>query len=191
MILPITCGNFSVCTDNPLGIVPRGYQFARPLVQSRPFRLGLLRNHRARTAPEGSRRTMTHMTDHSSLPRITTAHGTVFVAQRDDIDQCLPWKQAFANSRKDRRYYEIVEDTIRQGFDYGYFVMEDTAGVVRSVQPFFLLDQDLLQGSGARTQRWTARLRKLFPKALTIRTLMVGCAAGEGHLDHTSDEHAD
>ena len=130
------------------------------------------------------------MTDHSTLPRISTALGTVYVAERSQIDECLPWQQAFANSRKDRRYYEIVEDTIRQGFDYRYFVLEDTAGQVRSVQPFFLLDQDLLQGSGPRAQKWVGRLRKLFPRALTIRTLMVGCAAGEGHLDHTSDEHA-
>ena len=35
-----------------------------------------------------------------------------------------------------------------------------------------------------------AKVRRLVPKALTMRTLMVGCAAGEGHLDHTSDEQA-
>jgi len=130
------------------------------------------------------------MSDPSSLQRIATAHGTVYVAERSQIDQCLPWKQAFANSRKDRRYYEIVEDTIKQGFEYRYFILEDSAGQVRSIQPAFLLDQDLLQGSGPRAQRWVGRLRKLFPRALTIRTLMVGCAAGEGHLDQTSDEHA-
>jgi hypothetical protein len=131
------------------------------------------------------------MIDQSFLPRIETMHGTVYIAERDQLEQCLPWKQAFSHSRKDRRYYEIVEDTIVQGFDYRYFVLEDTAGRVRAVQPFFLLAQDILQGSGPRTQKWVARLRKLFPNALTIRTLMVGCAAGEGHLDQTSDADAE
>jgi predicted N-acyltransferase len=130
------------------------------------------------------------MTEFASLPRITTAHGNAWVAERKHIDACPPWKQAFSNSRKDHRYYEIVEDTILQGFDYRYFVLEDQAGQVRSVQPFFLLDQDLLQGSGPIAQKWVGRLRKMFPRALTIRTLMVGCAAGEGHLDSTSDEDA-
>ncbi|HWE00964.1 MAG TPA: GNAT family N-acetyltransferase [Tepidisphaeraceae bacterium] len=131
------------------------------------------------------------MVDQSSLPRLITAHSTVYVAERRHIDLVPSWQQAFANSRKDRRYYEIVEDTIQQGFDYRYFVLEDRHGKVQAIQPFFLLDQDLLQGSPASAQKWAGRLRKVFPRALTIRTLMVGCAAGEGHLDHTSDEHAE
>ena len=130
------------------------------------------------------------MIDPSSLLRIVTGHGTAYVAERAQIDQCPSWKNAFAHSRKDRRYYEIVEDTIQQGFDYRYFILEDAHGEVRAIQPFFLLNQDLLQGSGPTAQRWAGRVRRVFPKALTIRTLMVGCAAGEGHLDHASSEHA-
>ena len=64
------------------------------------------------------------------------------------IEAYAPWKASFANQRKDWRYYQIVEDTIVQGFDYRYFILEDAKGEVRAVQPFFLLDQDLLQGSG-------------------------------------------
>lgn len=102
---------------------------------------------------------------------------------RAQIEQHPAWRESFAASRKDWRYYQIVEDTIQQGFDYRYFVLEDAIGKVLAIQPFFLLNQDLLQGSGARAKRWASRLRRLFPRALTLRTLMVGCAAGEGHLD--------
>ncbi len=123
------------------------------------------------------------MTDPSPQLRFTTPHGVVHVVEREQLLQCEPWKQAFASSRKDHRYYEIVEDTIKQGFDYRYVICEDLSGQVRAIQPAFLLDQDLLQGSGALAQKWAGRLRKWFPRALTIRTLMVGCAAGEGHLD--------
>jgi hypothetical protein len=127
---------------------------------------------------------------HAALPQIPTSMGTVYVAERAQIEQCAPWKRAFADNRKDSRYYAIVEDTIKQGFDYRYFVLEDKQGEVRAVQPFFLLDQDLLQGSGEKLQKMAAGIRRIFPRALTIRTLMVGCAAGEGHLDRTSDEQA-
>ncbi len=114
----------------------------------------------------------------------------VYVATRRQIEGFEPWKASFANQRKDWRYYQIVEDTIIQGFDYRYFILEDAKGQVRAVQPFFLLDQDLLQGSGALARKLIERVRRLIPKALTMRTLMVGCAAGEGHLDYASDEQA-
>ncbi|HSU65784.1 MAG TPA: GNAT family N-acetyltransferase [Tepidisphaeraceae bacterium] len=112
------------------------------------------------------------------------------VATRQHLSQVPAWERAFALQRKDRRYYEIVEDTIRQGFEYRYFVLEDKSGTVRGIQPFFILRQDLLQGSGAGVARFAAKVRRVFPRFLTLRTLMVGCAAGEGHLDQSDAEHA-
>ena len=44
------------------------------------------------------------------------------------------------------RYYEIVADTIRDRFQYGYFAIRNMAGHMLAVQPYFLLDQDLLEG---------------------------------------------
>ena len=128
------------------------------------------------------------MTDLSLLPPLQTQHGTVSVASREQIEQVAAWRQAFAGCRKDYRYYQIVEDTLPQGFDHRYFVLECPQGQVRAIQPFFLLDQDLLQGAGATAQKMVATVRRLLPRALSIRTLMVGCAAGEGHLSF--EEHA-
>lgn len=121
---------------------------------------------------------------------IPTSLGNVRVASGEQMDQFPHWKLAFSHSRKDWRYYRIVEETIKQGFDYLYFVLEGSDGQVRAIQPFFLLNQDILQGSGPTVLKWAARLRKIFPRALTIRTLMVGCAAGEGCLDANSDEQS-
>jgi predicted N-acyltransferase len=122
--------------------------------------------------------------------RLSTSGGSVYVATRRQLEEVAVWDRAFQQQRKDRRYYEIVEDTIRQGFEYRYFVLEDKAGDVRAVQPFFLLQQDLLQGSGPRVTKAVKKIRKMFPKFLTLRTLMVGCAAGEGHLDQDEEDHA-
>lgn len=105
------------------------------------------------------------------------------VKSRAEVQGSPAWMRAFAGQRKDRRYYELVEDTLRQGFDYRYFVLTGEGGEVRAIQPFFLLDQDLLAGTGPRIARAAEAIRRVWPRFLLMRTLMVGCAAGEGHLD--------
>ena len=122
--------------------------------------------------------------------RLPTSDGAIFVVSRRQLEHIDAWRSAFAEQRKDRRYYEIVEDTIRQQFDYRYFVIEDGQGQARAIQPFFVLQQDLLQGAGPRVSSLVGRVRKWLPRFLTIRTLMIGCAAGEGHLDGGTDEQA-
>jgi hypothetical protein len=47
-----------------------------------------------------------------------------------EIARCRRWSHAFAGERKDRRYYDVVEAGIRQGFDYRYFALRDAAGEV-------------------------------------------------------------
>ena len=92
------------------------------------------------------------MTDAFSSHRIETAHGVVHVVTRRQIEASDRWRhvfaRAFADLRKDSRYYHIIEETISQGFEYQYFVLEDKAGEARAIQPFFLLDQDLVAGAG-------------------------------------------
>jgi predicted N-acyltransferase len=88
----------------------------------------------------------------------------------------------FADQRKDHRYYEIIARTLENDFVHSYFAIVDRAGSIRAVQPFFLLDQDVLDGIGPEGRRLVAHLRRLYPRFLRMRTLMVGCAAGEAHL---------
>jgi hypothetical protein len=75
-----------------------------------------------------------------------------------------------------------VEDTIDQGFDYQYFALKDEGGEIRAVQPFFINDQDLLAGTGPKIRNLTGYIRRIWPRFMRMRTLMIGCAAGEGHL---------
>jgi hypothetical protein len=49
----------------------------------------------------------------------------------------------FCDKAKDSRYYELVEETIREGFEYKYFTIEEEHREVIAIQLFFLLDQDL------------------------------------------------
>lgn len=118
----------------------------------------------------------------------TASPSRVEVFTRADLARHPHWDRAFADQRKDRRYYEIVEDTICPEFRYRYFALADARGTVQAVQPFFILDQDIVAGTGPRTRAVIDRVRRLWPRFLRLRTLMVGCAAGEGHLD--ADGHA-
>lgn len=112
---------------------------------------------------------------------------SVEVVSRAELMLLDHWSHAFANLRKDHRYYEIVEDTLRQGFEYRYFLIRDGSGAVQAIQPFFLHDQDLLAGTSPRIAALTAAVRRWWPRFMLLRTLMVGCAAGEGHLDASDD----
>lgn len=114
---------------------------------------------------------------------VAALRGSVEVILRDELMHCPRWTCSFECERKDHRYYEIVEDTILQGFDYRYFAIKDTNGSVRAIQPFFILDQDLLVSASTKLGGLIDCLRRIWPRFMRMRTLMVGCAAGEGHLD--------
>ena len=92
------------------------------------------------------------------------------------------WRNAFSSECKDRRYYEIVEKTLHPEFDYNYFVVKDRDGKTAVTLPFFFLDQDLLTGTNGAAKSIVDSIRKVWPKFLYMKTLMVGCAAGEAHL---------
>ena len=104
------------------------------------------------------------------------------VVSRADLHRYPLWRSTFSALRKDHRYYEILEDTLHHNaFDYRYFVITDATGDALAIQPFFLMDQDMLEGVASMAPV-LACIRKLLPRFMTVRTLMVGCAAGEGHL---------
>lgn len=112
---------------------------------------------------------------------------SVAVIGRAELSSCSVWRSMFADERKDHRYYEIIEDSLGEGCDYKYFAIRDATGRIRAVQPFFLIDQDILEGIKPEYVRWVSIVRRVFPRFLKLRTLMVGCAAGEGHLACADD----
>jgi len=116
---------------------------------------------------------------------------SISVVSRAELSGCAPWTSTFADQRKDYRYYEILDDTLRDGFEYRYFAIVDSSGRVRAVQPFFLVDQDILEGLEAERIHWISLIRRFYPRFLKLRTLMVGCSAGEAHLAGTEHLRVD
>ena len=130
----------------------------------------------APTAPEEARR------DASSWSCKTPGCDVRVFANSQLIDPEI-WRNAFSTEGKDHRYYEIVEETLYGQFDQKYFVIRNEQTGQVAVQPFFFVDQDLLAGLPASLRHAAARLRKIWPRFLNLRMMMVGCAEGDGQLD--------
>src|SRR5437773_12029255 len=109
-------------------------------------------------------------------------HGVLKVVTLAELQNCEAWQRALQNKCKDHRYYEIVEETLVCGFEHHYLLLEDGSGNARAIQPVFFVRQNLVEGVPGKIRSIVDTIRKVFPRFLTMRVLMVGCAAGTGDL---------
>jgi predicted N-acyltransferase len=109
-------------------------------------------------------------------------NGLAKIVSLTELQNCDAWERAFRNKCKDHRYYEIVDQTLEGNFEHHYLVLEDSSGNVRGVQPVFFVRQNLVEGVPGKIRSVVDLVRKKFPRFLTMRVLMVGCAAGAGDL---------
>ena len=117
----------------------------------------------------------------ATLETIPFPGGVARVLSRADLPHHDAWQHAFTGKAKDHRFYEMVADTLGDQFEHRYLLLEDDAGTARAVQPIFFVQQNLVEGIPA-LRAPVAAVRHVFPRFLTMRVLMVGNAAGEGHL---------
>src|SRR5512132_367606 len=112
------------------------------------------------------------------------------VLQLRELQNCDAWKRALWSKCKEYRYYEIVEETLECGFEHHYLLLEDASGNVRAIQPVFFVRQNLVEGVPGKIRSIVDGIRKVFPRFLTMRVLMVGCGAGTadfGACDENDD----
>ena len=109
--------------------------------------------------------------------------GTVRIPTLVGVRKLDAWPRAFRDRCKDHRYYELIEETLANDFDYRYAVIEDSSGNIRAIQSIFFVRQNLVEGIRGFFRKIVDLVRKQFPRFLTMRVLMVGCAAGAGELD--------
>src|SRR2546421_3838559 len=64
---------------------------------------------------------------------IQFTQGVAKVSQLRDLQNCDAWKRALQHKCKDRRYYEIVEETLECGFEHHYLLLEDASGNVPAI----------------------------------------------------------
>src|SRR6266576_780211 len=120
---------------------------------------------------------------------IPFSEGMAKVVTRADLQKWNTWKCTFQNKCKDHRYYEIVEETLQNDFEHHYLGLEDVSGNVRAIQPVFFVRQNLVEGVPGKIRSVVDFIRKTFPRFLTMRVLMVGCAAGAGDLGACDEKY--
>lgn len=113
---------------------------------------------------------------------IRTSHGTAEVVRSTRAIAPEIWRSTFSGEARDARYYEVIEETLPEKFDYRYLILRNAETGQTAVQPFFFIAQDLTDGLPSRVQRMVARVQRSFPRFLVMRVLMVGCAVGEGQV---------
>ena len=120
-------------------------------------------------------------------PREAERKASVAVVSRHELRGCFHWQYAFASQHKDHRYYNLIDETIHPEFKYLYFVLRDSQGRITAIQPFFIVEQDILTGIRPYVGRAVDIVRKLWPRFMFMKSMMVGCVAGEAHLDDGSN----
>ena len=116
------------------------------------------------------------------------AQGTARILRLAEVQALDAWKRAFQDKCKDHRYYELIERTLANDFEYRYVVLEDRSGNLRAIQPILFVRQNLIEGVRGPFRSIVESIRKKFPRFLTMRVLMVGSAAGAGELDASNLE---
>jgi len=101
-------------------------------------------------------------------------------------DDLARWEKAFAGQAKDHRYHRITTETLAGQFDHRYLFRENSATGEVAMQQIFIVKQDLTAGMPGRLRSMLNWLRKIFPRWLSLRILMLGCSASEGSLDSTA-----
>jgi len=116
------------------------------------------------------------------------AQGTARILTGPEVQKLDAWKRALQGKCKEHRYYELIERTLANDFEYRYVVLEDQSGNVRAIQPILFVRQNLIEGVRGFFRSIVDLIRKTFPRFLTMRVLMIGCAAGAGELDASNFE---
>src|SRR6516165_9198812 len=100
------------------------------------------------------------------------AQGTAKILRLAEVRNLDAWKCAFQDKCKDHRYYELVEQTLANDFEYRYVVLEDKDGGIRGIQPILFVQQNLVEGVRGVFRKIVDSVRKRFPRFLTMRVLM-------------------
>lgn len=119
---------------------------------------------------------------------VRVSGGTARIVKPADARKLDVWQHAFEGKYKDHRYYALIEETLSNDFDFRYLLVEDDDGNVRGIQSIFFVRQNLVEGVRGAFRSIVEGVRKTFPRFLTMRVLMIGCAAGAGELATRSED---
>jgi len=113
---------------------------------------------------------------------IPASFGRAVVAEQVPPKDTAIWEAGFKDALNDHRYYELTHDALQEQFSHYYLLLKDSSGATRAIQPFFIVNQDIVVGMPDFVTRIIEKIRGRFPSLMKLPILMVGCSAGEGEL---------
>lgn len=113
---------------------------------------------------------------------IKTSHGSVQIVRSAKQIGAALWNGTFAADCLDSRYYSIIEETLRDRFDFRYAILTHAPSGPTAAQPFFFTEQPITGGLPAWFQAIAAHAPHFLSRSLSIRMAVVGCAAGDSRL---------
>jgi hypothetical protein len=116
------------------------------------------------------------------LAAVRTSFGSAVVTDRVPEGDAATWAAGLSHLANDHRYYEAAHESLGDQFEHYYLFLKDTTGRTRAIQPFLVVNQDLVAGLPRTVRLTVEKLRRRFPGAFKLRMVMVGCSAAEGHL---------
>jgi len=124
----------------------------------------------------------------SQIISVTTSFGRAVVADKVPPKDATIWEAGLRDAATDHRYYELTHDALQDQFSHYYLLLKDSSDTTRAIQPFFIVNQDIILGMPDFVTRTIKKIRGRFPSLMKFRILMVGCSAGEGHLAQGSGD---
>jgi hypothetical protein len=115
-----------------------------------------------------------------------TAAGRARIVSVLEGGDLAKWQRAFAGHAKDHRYHRICAETLAGQFDHRYLFLENSTTGETAAQQIFIVKQDLTAGMTGKLRALLNWPRRVFPRWLSLRMLMLGCSASEGSLDCTA-----
>src|SRR5437868_14469740 len=94
---------------------------------------------------------------------ISFSEGSATIARGPELHREKAWPGAFQAQCKDYRYYEIIEKTLDNDFEYQYLLLRDRTGTIRGIQPFFFVRQNLVEGIPGPFRRIVDSIRRGWP----------------------------
>jgi len=102
------------------------------------------------------------------------------------------WNAVFANTHEGYQFYELLEASGLQEFNFYYLLVYEADKLVL-IAPLFVADFNLDIAAGGLIKQGIGFLRKFFPRLLIIKTLFCGSPFGEhgvlGMQDHLDDKN--
>src|SRR5947207_14265475 len=89
--------------------------------------------------------------------------GVLKVVTLAELQNCEAWKRALQNKCTDHRYYEIVEETLQNSFEYHHLLLEDDSVNARAIHPVFFVRQKSMRAVPGKIRSVDNAVRKIFP----------------------------